>query len=130
MFSKMSQNQGKFVIFCKYMGSIWGQNLINVWVSFHFPCSKSLPKTRDQSFPRETFKDNPNPVTKVNQSLSQSMHTLSKPGIIKLVKEDSGEVPVIVDDVTKWISGVNGSTTCQDIIRVILERETVTFQVR
>ena len=58
------------------------------------------------------------------------MHTLSKPGIIKPLKEDSGEVPVIVDDVTKWISGVNGSTTCQDIIRVILERETVTFQVR
>ena len=89
--------------------------------------SKSLPKTREQSCPPEKCKDNQ--VTKANQSLSQSMHTLSKQGL-KSNKEDSGEVPVIVDDVTKWISGVNGNTTCQDIIRVILERETVTFQVR
>ena len=63
--------------------------------------SKSLPKTRDKSFPGKKFKDNPNPVTKVNQSLSQSMYTLSKPGIVKPLKQDSGEVPVIVDDVTR-----------------------------
>ena len=92
--------------------------------------SRSLPKTYEQVGPRDKSKDRKNPVINVDQSLSQSIHTLSKKGMIKTIKEDIGEVPVIVDDVTKWISGVNENTTCQDIIRVILERETVKFQVR
>jgi len=88
--------------------------------------SKSLPKSNEQAYPPEKSRESH--LTKAKQSLSQSTHTLSKQGLVKAHKEDSGEVPVTVDDVTKWISGVNGSTTCQDIIRVILERETVTFQ--
>ena len=44
-------------------------------------------------------------------------------------KEESVEVPVIVDDVTKWISGVNKSTTCRDIITVILKRSSDQFKV-
>ena len=43
--------------------------------------------------------------------------------------EDSVEVPVIVDDVTKWISGVNKNTTCRDIIRVILSKADMNFKV-
>lgn len=44
-------------------------------------------------------------------------------------KEESVEVPVIVDEVTKWISGVNKSTTCRDIITVILKRSNDQFKV-
>ena len=44
-FAKKSQNRGKFLILGKYMGPIMGQNLVNVWVSFHFPRGTSLPKT-------------------------------------------------------------------------------------
>ena len=43
-FAKMSQNLGTFLIFGKCMGPILGQNLVNVWVSFHFPRGTSLPK--------------------------------------------------------------------------------------
>ena len=39
-FAKISQNQGKFLIFGKCMGPI----LVNVWVSFHFPSGRSIPK--------------------------------------------------------------------------------------
>jgi len=39
------------------------------------------------------------------------------------VKDDSVEVPVIVDEVTKWISGINKHTTCRDIITVLLKRQ-------
>ena len=44
-------------------------------------------------------------------------------------KEESVEVPVMVDEVTKWISGVNKSTTCRDIITVILKRSSDQFKV-
>ena len=40
----MAQNQGKFWIAGKCMGSILGLNLVNVSVSFHFPSGTSLPK--------------------------------------------------------------------------------------
>ena len=43
--------------------------------------------------------------------------------------EESVEVPVMVDEVTKWISGVNKSTTCRDIITVILKRSADQFKV-
>ena len=39
-----AKNQGKFLIFGKCMGPILGQYLVNVWVTFHFPSSASLPK--------------------------------------------------------------------------------------
>ena len=39
----MSENRGKFLIAGKYMGPILGQNLVNVWVTFHFPSGTSLP---------------------------------------------------------------------------------------
>ena len=59
------------------------------------------------------------------------MHTLCKQGVNKVGnnKEETKEVPVIVDDVTKWISGVNERTTCRDIITAILEKEYHSFQV-
>ena len=69
--------------------------------------SRSLPKTYEQLGPREKCKDSQKQVINVDQSLSQSILTLSKQGMNKTTKEDIGEVPVIVDDVTKWISGVN-----------------------
>ena len=43
-FANISQNLGKFLIADKNMGQIFGQNLVNVWVSFHFPSGSSLPK--------------------------------------------------------------------------------------
>ena len=44
-------------------------------------------------------------------------------------REESAEVPVIVDDVTKWISGVNKLTTCRDVITIILKRSNDQFKV-
>ena len=41
-FAKISQNRGKFVIAGKYIGQILCPNLVNVWVSFHFPSGTSL----------------------------------------------------------------------------------------
>ena len=69
-----------------------------------------------------------NEVANVNKSISQSMNTLTRQGKIKAINDEKVEIPVIVDEVTKWIRGVNGSTTCEDIIRVILQRETDTFR--
>ena len=43
-FAKMSQNRDKFLIFGKCMGPIIGQNLVYVWVNFHFPSGTSLQK--------------------------------------------------------------------------------------
>ena len=43
--------------------------------------------------------------------------------------EAAAEVPVIVDEVTKWISGVNKNTTCRDIISVILRRNNQEYKV-
>ena len=34
-FANKSQNRGTFLIVGKYMGPILGQNLVNVWVTFH-----------------------------------------------------------------------------------------------
>ena len=31
------------------------------------------------------------------------------------------KVPVVVDEVTKWVSGVNRSTTCRDLIAALLQ---------
>ena len=92
--------------------------------------SRSLPKTSDKNIPRRKPEVKQNEVTKVNKSLSQSLNTLSRQGIIKHVKEETVEIPVIVDEVTKWITGVKEDTTCEDIIRAILQRETDPFQVR
>ena len=55
--------------------------------------------------------------------LSSSTHQLS------VKKEDHAEVPVIVDEETKWISGVNKNTTCRDIITVILKRNNQHYKV-
>ena len=57
------------------------------------------------------------------RKMSSSTHQLTR------AKEESVEVPVIVDDVTKWISGVNRSTTCRDVITVILKRSSDQFKV-
>ena len=51
--------------------------------------------------------------------LSSSSHQLSGK------REEAVEVPVIVDEVTKWISGVNKNTTCRDVISVILRRQNI-----
>ena len=55
--------------------------------------------------------------------LSSSTHQLS------VKKEDHAEVPVIIDEETKWISGVNKNTTCRDIITVILKRNNQHYKV-
>ena len=61
-----------------------------------------------------------------SRKLSTSTQQLAGPARIK---EESVEVPVMVDEVTKWISGVNKSTTCRDIITVILKRSNDQFKV-
>ena len=47
--------------------------------------------------------------------LSKSMHLLVVPREV--------EVPVVVDEVTKWIAGVSNVTTCSDIIDAILTKQ-------
>ena len=54
--------------------------------------------------------------TKEKLRPAQSLALLVKP-------ETVVEVPIIVDSTTKWISGVNANTTCQDLIQVLLQRE-------
>ena len=58
--------------------------------------------------------------------LSTSSHQLSA----QARREESVEVPVIVDEVTKWISGVTRTTTCRDVISVILRRNNHQYKVR
>ena len=84
----------------------------------------------DKNISRVKSEVKPTEVAIVNKTLYQSMNTLTRQGIIKHVKEETVEIPVIVDEVTKWVTGVNEGTTCEDIIRAILQRETNTFQVR
>ena len=62
------------------------------------------------------------------KSRKLSTSTQQLPGLGRK-KEESVEVPVMVDEVTKWISGVNKSTTCRDIITVILKRSNDQFKV-
>ena len=57
--------------------------------------------------------------------LSTSSHQLSA----QARREESVEVPVIVDEVTKWISGVTRTTTCRDVISVILRRNNHQYKV-
>ena len=92
--------------------------------------SSSLPKICNKHILLRKAEVKQNAVANVNKSISQSMNTLTRQGKIKAINEETIEIPVIIDEVTKWIRGVNGSTTCEDIIRVILQRETDTFQVR
>ena len=47
-FAKNAQNRDTFLIGGKYMGPILGQNLVNVWVSFHFPSGTSLNAYKNQ----------------------------------------------------------------------------------
>ena len=56
-FAKNSQNRGKFLIFGKCMGTILGQNLVNVWVSFHIPRGTSLPTKSWVPPPRDPVRD-------------------------------------------------------------------------
>ena len=92
--------------------------------------SSSLPKMCNKDILLRKAEVKQNAVANVNKSISQSMNTLTRQGKIKAINEETIEIPVIIDEVTKWIRGVNDSTTCDDIIRVILQRETDTFQVR
>ena len=98
------------------------------------PCknsrSRSLPKISDKNNPKRKCEVKQIEAAIVNKSLSQSLNTLSRQGIIKPIEEETVEIPVIVDEVTKWITGVNKSTTCQDVIKAILQREADTYQVR
>ena len=72
--------------------------------------SRSLPKPgRNKSNPGER-------LTKEKLRPAQSLALLVKP-------ETVVELPIIVDSTTKWISGVNANTTCQDLIQVLLQRE-------
>ena len=71
--------------------------------------SRSLPKPgRNKSNPGERS-------TKEKLRSAQSLALLVKPETV--------ELPIIVDSTTKWISGVNANTTCQDLIQVLLQRE-------
>ena len=60
-----------------------------------------------------------NQLSSSSQQLSGKRETL----------EAAVELPVIVDEVTKWISGVNKNTTCRDIISVILRRNNQGYKV-
>jgi hypothetical protein len=41
-------------------------------------------------------------------------------------KKSTAEVPVLVDETTtKWINGVTGQTTCDDVIEAIVTRQKV-----
>lgn len=60
-----------------------------------------------------------NQLSSSSQQLSGKRETL----------EAAVELPVIVDEVTKWISGVNKNTTCRDIISVILRRHNQGYKV-
>ena len=88
---------------------------------------RSLPRISDKKFLKEELK--PCADTKVNLSISHPMPTFSKHGMNQSPNEETVEVPVIIDEVTKWISGVTEHTTCLDIIKVVLEKETNTLQV-
>lgn len=79
--------------------------------------SKSLTRREDNQFHSSSIKYN---------QLSSSSHQLSSQ---KKVVEKDVEIPVIVDDITKWISGVNKNTTCRDIITVILRRNNQHYKV-
>ena len=72
--------------------------------------SRSLPK------PGGRNKSNGERLTKEKLRPAQSLALLVKP-------ETVVELPIIVDSTTKWISGVNANTTCQDLIQVLLQRE-------
>ena len=63
--------------------------------------SSSLPKVREKIILREQLKVKHCADRKVNQSFSHSMHTLSKHGVNKSTKGETGEVPVVIDEVTK-----------------------------
>ena len=91
--------------------------------------SRSLPKIRDKKILKEQLEARKFGDLKLSQSLSHSVHTFFKPEVNQSIEEETVEVPVVIDEVTKWITGVNKHTTCQDIIKAILETETETFQV-
>ena len=88
---------------------------------------RSLPRISDKKFLKEEL--NPCADTKVSQTLSHQMPIFSTLGMSQSTKEETVEVPVIIDEATKWISGVTEHTTCQDIIKVVLVKETNTLQV-
>jgi len=90
--------------------------------------SRSLSKIRDTEFFEEQTDSKHHGVKKVNKSLFHPMKTVSKHGINQSTKEKTGEVPVVIDEVTKYITGVNEYTTCQDIIKAILDNEIDTLQ--
>ena len=72
--------------------------------------SRSLPK------PGRTKSNNPGErSTKEKLRPAQSLALLVKPETV--------ELPIIVESTTKWISGVNANTTCQDLIQLLLQRE-------
>ena len=56
------------------------------------------------------------PATTLRSLMSRSMHLLQ-------VDREPKEVPVVVDEVTKWIAGVTAHTTCDNIIAAILEKQ-------
>lgn len=66
-------------------------------------------------------------VMRHSNQLSSSSQQLS--GKRETEAAAAAEVPVIVDEVTKWISGVNKNTTCRDIISVILRRNNQEYKV-
>ena len=89
--------------------------------------SRSLPKIKDTKLLKEQIELKHHGVIKVNKSHFHS--TKTKNGMKQSNKEETGEVPVVIGEVTKWITGVNEHTTCQDIIKAILDKETDIFQV-
>ena len=75
----------------------------------------NLRSSRDELNPRNSKEQT------LKSVLSRSMHLLVVPREV--------EVPVVVDDVTKWIAGVSSVTTCSDIIDAILAKQNMKGKV-
>ena len=86
--------------------------------------SATKERSTSMSYTKVTFGHEYDHASRRDVSLPTSANMKEKP-----INDTLQEIPVIVDDVTKWISGINENTTCRDVIRVILERETNHFQV-
>ena len=91
---------------------------------------RTLPKppkdSRSKSLSRKEEGKHSSSVMRHSNQLSSSSQQLSGK---RETQEAAVEVPVIVDEVTKWISGVNKNTTCRDIISVILRRNNQGYKV-
>ena len=75
-------------------------------------------EARSRSLPKAGGRNKSNPGERATKEKLRPAQSLAL-----LVKPETVELPIIVDSTTKWISGVNANTTCQDLIQVLLHRE-------